>query len=72
MVEYSSTSLMELPKCPTHGSPMHYRVPRTNEQRFCGTWYDCDTPGCKCSTLLPSAELRDFLAKMQRKEVRNG
>lgn len=52
-----SAALMELPKCPVHGSSMHYRPARSYEQRFCGAWYDCDTPGCHCSVLIPSVEL---------------
>lgn len=60
-----ATALMTLPRCPTHGCSMHYRAPRTNEQHFCGTWYDCDTPGCGCSVLLPSPELRAQLEAMR-------
>ena len=52
-----NTALMELPRCPVHNTPMEYRPARTREQSFCGTWYDCTTPGCMCSVLLPSAEL---------------
>lgn len=52
-----NTALMELPRCPVHNTPMEYRPARTREQSFCGTWYDCTTPGCTCSVLLPSAEL---------------
>ena len=61
-----NTELMGLPRCPTHNTPMHYRVPRTLEQRFCGTWYDCDTPGCACSVLLPSKELQAQLSAQQQ------
>ena len=59
-----NNALMDIPRCPTHGCSMHYRPARTNEQQFCGTWYDCDIPGCGCSVLLPSKELSDILKKM--------
>lgn len=62
------TALMELPRCPTHNTPMHYRPPRSREQAFCGTWYDCDTPGCSCSVLLLSQELQAQLATQRLKQ----
>ena len=55
-----NNKLMELPKCPNCGTPMTYRPAGAKEQAYCGTWYDCHEPNCKCSTLLPSAELREL------------
>lgn len=51
--------LAKLPKCPTCGTYMELRPlsRQTAEQKYCGTWYDCLSPGCKCSVLLPSVEL---------------
>jgi hypothetical protein len=52
--------LITLPVCShkEHGQ-MEIRPIRnqTYEQKFCGTWYDCMYPGCKCSSLFPSKEL---------------
>lgn len=59
-------ALMELPRCPTHKTPMHYRARDSKEQAFCGTWYDCGTLGCACSVLLPSRELKEALANMTK------
>lgn len=53
--------LMILPICPhpEHGQ-MELRPLKgqTYEQKYCGVWYDCMEPGCKCSALIPSQELR--------------
>lgn len=62
-------ALMELPRCPTHKTPMHLRARFSHEQLFCGTWYDCDNSGCACSVLLPSRELQDALASMTKASV---
>lgn len=52
-----------LPKCPTHKMQMEIRSQKhqTYEQKWCGIWYDCIEPGCYCSVLYESAELREFL-----------
>lgn len=55
--------LMLLPKCPNpeHGEMMLRPAKhQTQEQRYCGTWYDCPEPGCSCSVLIPSKEIRDM------------
>ena len=49
--------LMELPKCPTHGTGMIFRPAKTPEQAFCGAWYECAEPGCYCTVLIPTKEL---------------
>lgn len=55
--------LMMLPVCPhkEHGQ-MELRDTKhqTPEQKYCGGWYDCLYPGCSCSTLMPSPELREI------------
>lgn len=50
-------SLMELPKCPTHGTNMSYKKAGTPEQDFCGAWYECLESGCHCSAVIMSKEL---------------
>ena len=52
-------ALIPLPKCPNHGEEMLLQNPGTEEQRFCGTWYQC--PKCKNTVLFPSFELRAYL-----------
>jgi hypothetical protein len=50
---------MERPLCPSsadHGR-CAYRPGRTREQVWCGTWYDCQDPGCHSGYLFPSYEL---------------
>lgn len=64
----SETALMETPRCPTHNCSMHFRPARTQEQGFCGAWYDCDTSGCACSVLVPSAALLIQLAAQRKME----
>lgn len=58
--------LAELPKCDIedHGY-MGLRDPKgyTYEEKYCGVWYDCKYPGCKCSTLLMSQELKGIYDK---------
>ena len=61
------TALIELPRCPTHNTPMRYRPPRSREQAFCGSWYDCEISGCACSVLLSSQELQAHLATQRKK-----
>lgn len=51
---------MRLPRCPVHGCQMEYRLAGTYEQRWCGAWYECPFPGCRCSALIPSAELMEI------------
>ena len=62
-------ALMILPKCPTHGTTMIFREARTQEQRFCGAWYECAEPGCKCASLIPSKELEALLSHQRRAET---
>lgn len=50
--------IMAIPKCPSCGGKMEYRPGGTPEQRYCGAWYDCTAPGCSCSVLIPSKEIR--------------
>jgi hypothetical protein len=38
---------------------------QTPEQQWCGTWYDCPSPGCSFSRLEPSAALLAQLAEMR-------
>ena len=47
------------PRCPAHRCYMVLRPEgrQTYEQRFCGTWYDCDVLRCRASVLYPSREL---------------
>lgn len=53
------TVLTETPKCPACGVHMELRPlsRQSAEQEYCGTWYDCPSPRCTCSVLLPSVEL---------------
>lgn len=54
-------NLMLLPKCPNleHGElQLRPLQGQTYEEKYCGVWYDCKEPGCKCSVLIPSQELR--------------
>jgi hypothetical protein len=62
------TELMTLPVCRNKGhGQMAIRIGhQTKEQRFCGTWYDCQHPGCRNSVLLPSKELRAQWASMRK------
>lgn len=58
----TGAALAERPACPRHG-PMTLRQPpggHTREQRWCGTWYDCQR--CRDTALLPSAGLAAHLA----------
>ena len=34
---------------------------KTQEQQYCGAWYECSEGGCHCSALIPSKELTAFL-----------
>ena len=61
-------ALMERPKCPTHNVYMELRIGQSQEQRFCGTWYDCPAYKCACSILLPSPELQSQL-EMQAQQA---
>ena len=62
-------ALIVLPKCPTHGGPMAFRLAQTQEQRFCGAWYECTESGCRCASLIPSIELMVFLSRQRRAET---
>ncbi len=53
----NGNTLMELPRCPVHGCQLIHRPGGTQEQRYCGTWYDCPVGGCYYSVLFPSVEL---------------
>lgn len=53
--------LMELPSCPNseHGEMIARKIlGQTQEQRYCGAWYDCKEPGCANSVLIPAKEIR--------------
>lgn len=55
--------------CPRHHKRLVARpVPgQTQEQRFCGTWYDCPIPGCQQkSVLIPSKALLAQLKSMKK------
>lgn len=48
-----------LPVCSAHPRAPMVRRPderQTEDQRWCGVWYDCATPGCRNSALVPSRE----------------
>jgi hypothetical protein len=54
---------MVLPRCPHEDHPGMALRPiksQTYEQKHCGVWYDCQYPGCSCSVLLPSPEIRNL------------
>jgi hypothetical protein len=57
-------NLMTLPVCPAdkiHGQMGLREIKfQTPEQRYCGVWYDCLYPGCSCSTLMPSSEIKQI------------
>ena len=55
------TALMEIPQCPACGERMELRplTRQTPEQQYCGTWYDCISPGCCGTILLPSVEIAE-------------
>jgi hypothetical protein len=59
----ATTSIAQPRKCPSCGTPMHRRPDSetTPEQRFAGTWYDCDDPRCYCGSVDFSPEMRAFL-----------
>lgn len=48
--------------CPgnkSHGELVKRPIEKTtDEQKWCGEWYDCKEPGCWCSVLIPSINLR--------------
>lgn len=57
----AKTSLMQLPKCHIEGHGKMKLRPvkgQSYEEKYCGVWYDCQYPGCKCSILYMSPELR--------------
>jgi hypothetical protein len=51
----SEKRLVCLPRCPHHQTEMVLR-----EQTYCGIWYDCHEPQCRCSVLIMSEELMDY------------
>ncbi|MFT8930040.1 MAG: hypothetical protein ABF969_11960 [Sporolactobacillus sp.] len=56
-----SEDLMCLPDCPHEGhGKMELRSKKwqTPEQKYCGVWYDCQYPGCMCSVLFMSQDIR--------------
>ena len=59
---------MPLPRCPAHPDLTMRLRPlerQTKEQIWCGTWYDCTDPDCKCSVLFNSKELEEHLASFK-------
>lgn len=53
--------LMPLPRCKISGHGEMQLRPvekQTDEQKYCGVWYDCVYPGCRCSTLIPSQNIK--------------
>lgn len=62
-----NNSLMTLPLCPRCGVQMEYRPPKSQNEAYCGVWYDCHNGKCSCSTLLPSVELKADWAAMQER-----
>lgn len=50
--------------CPAHGVVMEERSPElvSADAGWCGTWYDCFEPTCSVSILVPSDDLKAFLA----------
>ena len=54
-----SRNLMCLPKCITHNIQMLLRTETSDEQNFCGVWYQC--PECRYTVLLPSEKLKRLL-----------
>lgn len=61
--KHASGVPMELPRCPTHSQfqmALRPAAHQTQEQRFCGVWYDCRA--CSQSVLFKSAELEEHLA----------
>ena len=49
--------MSDAPTCPIGHGPMVLRPigQQTPEQRWCGTWWDCES--CRSSVLIPSPEL---------------
>lgn len=56
-----------LPRCPVHGQ-MRLRplAGQTREQRWCGTWYDCQGSRCSSAALILSSELAAQYAAHRR------
>lgn len=62
---------MCLPRCTFHPEqPMKLAVPHTYEQKFVGTSYKCQYPGCFCSVLFPSKELLEQHEQMKSKTTK--
>lgn len=61
---------MPLPQCPVHKTTMELRplLQQTYEQQWCGTWYDCSEPHCKCSVLFPSKKIEDMHKKQKNRD----
>jgi hypothetical protein len=61
------TEIALRPECPAGHGFMTLRpaAVQTYEQKWCGTWYDCDSamPKCRNAALLPSPELDASLAR---------
>lgn len=56
------TKTPQAPLCPAfpdHGRMVLRPLPQTDEQAWCGTWWDCTR--CASSTLDPSPVLRAYL-----------
>jgi hypothetical protein len=63
----ATTSIAQAEQCPSCGGAMHQRpeAKMTPEQAWCGTWFDCDRPGCWSSILHQSDELQAQLAEQR-------
>jgi|GEM_PF-3185135 len=65
---------MLLPTCPAHPDKTMTLRPlkrQTKEQKWCGVWYDCTEPDCKCSALFPSKELDQHLEDFKKAPSRS-
>lgn len=52
--------LVDFPFCHHEGHGRMEQRPlafQTQEQKWCGAWFDCMHPGCSCSVLIPSPEV---------------
>ena len=63
-MQEQNQQLMCRPKCNAHDTIMELRTGTlTYEEQFCGTWYDCQYPGCHASVLYPSQQLQEQLQR---------
>lgn len=65
------SNIVRMPDCPAnadHGQMALRPIGRqTPEQRWCGTWYDCQR--CSSSMLLPSPQLAEELAAQRQRQL---